>query len=112
MSIDWASIGTAAAGILTGIGLWITGRKKNAASTDAAVARAKAEGAAAGAETSVIELMRQEVKRLGDRVAALESREGRLIRHVYRLEGLMRGAGIEPPPFDIDGEPIRAGGTD
>ncbi len=42
----------------------------------------------------MITLMRAEVLRLSNRVTALEGREGRLIRHVYRLEGLMTAANL------------------
>lgn len=101
MSIDWAALGTAAGGLIIGIGSFLAGRGKRQ------VADARAD-----AEVDVVTLLRQEIERLSSRVAGLESREGRMIRHIYRLEGLMRGAGIEPPPFEIDGEPIKAGGTD
>lgn len=110
--IDWQAIGAAAAAIFIGVGGWLTGRRGSTAKTDTEVAKARAEGAQAAAEQTVVELMREEVSRLSVRVAALESREGKLIRHIYRLEGLMRGAGIEPPHFDIDDEPIKAGGTE
>lgn len=112
MSIDWSQIGTALGGIIIAIGGWFAGRKTNKATSEATVERARAEGASAAAETSVVTLMREEVRRLSERVSALESREGRLIRHIYRLEGLMRGAGMEPPHFDIDGAAIKVGGTD
>jgi hypothetical protein len=56
--------------------------------------------------------MREEVTRLGERVGRMEARELRLIRHIYRLEGLMRAAGLEPPPFDPDSDTIRAGGSE
>lgn len=60
----------------------------------------------------MIQLMREEVTRLGERVGRMEARELRLIRHIYRLEGLMRAAGLEPPPFDPDSDTIRAGGSE
>lgn len=101
MAIDWALIGTAAAGVVSGIGGWFMGKGKR-----------NVESAATGAETAVIDLLRQEVERLSGRLTALEQREGRMIRHIYRLEGLMRAKDIEPPPFDIDGDTIRPGGTD
>lgn len=99
--MDWPAIGTALGGLAIGVTGFITGRGKR-----------KVEDAKATAETDVVTLLRQEVERLSDRVKGLETREGRMIRHIYRLEGLMRGHNIEPPPFEIDGEPIKAGGTD
>ena len=112
MTIDWSQVGTAIGGLVLSLGGWLAGRATNKAKAEASVEKARAEGAGAAAETSVVTMMRDEVKRLSDRVSALETREGRLIRHIYRLEGLMRGAGLEPPHFDIDGQPEKAGGTD
>jgi hypothetical protein len=98
--IDWTVIGTALGGVATGVLAYFKGRGTR-----------KVENAKADAETDVVTLLRQEVERLAERVKGLEKREGRMIRHIYRLEGLMRGHGIEPPPFEID-EPIKAGLTD
>jgi len=114
MAIDWNAVGAAAIALVTGAGGWLMGRKPNQAKLDAAVSAAKAEAVNSDSTSAAVALLRAEVERLSARVQALEGREGRLIRHVYRLEGLMRGAGIEPPPFDIDApdHPIKAGGTD
>ena len=98
--IDWNMVGGALVGLLTGAGGAV-----------AVYQRQKVANASAGAETNVIELLRGEVRRLSERLTAMEGREGRLIRHVYRLEGLMRAKDIEPPPFDIDVDSYRAGGT-
>ncbi|WP_329770486.1 hypothetical protein [Stenotrophomonas maltophilia] len=100
-ALDWQAIGTAIGGLVVGaggVGLWW--RKQ------------QVESARQGAEVDVIQLMRDEITRLGARVGSLEAREGRMIRHIYRLEGLMRGSGIEPPPFDIDSDTIKAGGSE
>lgn len=99
--IDWQTIGGGIGAIVLGALSFIAGRGKRQ------VTEARQE-----AEIDVVTLLRQEIERLSQRVAGLESREGRMIRHIYRLEGLMRGHGIEPPPFEIDGEPIKAGLTD
>lgn len=99
--IDWQAVGTAIGGLLIGaggVGLWWR--------------RQVVEGARQGAEVDVITLMRDEISRLGARVGSLEAREGRMIRHIYRLEGLMRAKDIEPPPFDIDSDSIKVGGTE
>lgn len=98
--MDWQAIGTAVAGLVLGAG-----------GVAAWVHKQQVANASAGAETNVIELLRGEVRRLSERLTAMEGREGRLIRHVYRLEGLMRAKDIEPPPFDIDVDSYRAGGT-
>jgi hypothetical protein len=92
MAIDWNVLGTAIGGIVVGIGGYFTGKGKRTV--------AAAEDTA---QTNVVNLLRQEVERLSGRVTAMEGREGKLIRHIYRLEGLMRAKGLEPPHFDVDG---------
>jgi hypothetical protein len=101
MAIDWALVGTGAAGLVAGVGGYFKGKGGR-----------KVESAATGAEVTVIDLLRQEVERVQTRLTGLEQREGRMVRHIYRLEGLMRAKGIEPPPFDLDSDTIKAGGTD
>jgi len=108
MSVDWQQIGTAIGGLALGaggVGMWW--RKQRVGSAEST------------AQVSVLEMMRQEVERLGKRVAALETeskvsaaQQHRLIRHILRLEGLMRAGNLEPPHFDIDGQPEKVGLTD
>lgn len=62
-------------------------------------------------ESRLYETVRQELDRLNEKVEKLEKRSGRMLNHIYRLEGLMRAAGLEPPPFDPDSEHA-PGGTD
>lgn len=62
-------------------------------------------------ESRLYETVRQELDRLNEKVEKLEKRSGRMLNHIYRLEGLMRASGLEPPPFDPDSEHA-AGGTD
>lgn len=62
-------------------------------------------------ESRLYETVRLELDRLTEKVDQLERRSGRMLNHIYRLEGLMRSSGIEPPPFDPDGS-IGPGGTD
>lgn len=101
MAVDLATVGTGAAVILSNVIAYFAGKGKR-----------EVKEAANDAERDVIVLLRQEVERLSARVTAMESREGRLIRHVYRLEALVRELGKEPPAFEIDGGVIRAGLTD
>lgn len=111
--IDWTAIWGVVGPAVVGLATWLKMRKPNQAKVEAAIAAARVETATANAENTVVTLLREEVQRLSARVTSIERREGKLIRHIYRLEGLMRGAGIEPPPFDIDSdEPVKAGGTD
>lgn len=96
--IDWQALGGAVVSLMIGAGgvalLW----RKQAV-----------DNARQGAEVDVIDMMRQEVKRLGDRLGAMEQREGRLIRHIYHMEAVMRAAGMNPPPFNIESDTIQAG---
>lgn len=96
--IDWQALGGAVVSLMIGAGgvalLW----RKQAV-----------DNARQGAEVDVIDMMRQEVKRLGDRLGAMEQREGRLIRHIYHMEAVMRAAGMNPPPFNIESDTLQAG---
>ena len=100
--IDWAVVGTAVMGIATGIGGWFAGRGKRQRES----AR---DSAAEAGKLQVIDLLRSEVDRISQRmlamatrIEALEQREGRMVRHIFRLEGVMRAHNIEPPPFDVE----------
>lgn len=96
--VDWQALGGAVVSLMIGAGgvalLW----RKQAV-----------DNARQGAEVDVIDMMRQEVKRLGDRLGAMEQREGRLIRHIYHMEAVMRAAGMNPPPFNIESDTLQAG---
>lgn len=109
--IDWTVVWGVVGPAIVGLGTWLKTRKPNQAKLEAAVSAARAEAVNTDSTSAAVTLLREEVTRLSNRVTALEGREGRLVRHVYRLEGLMRAAGIEPPPFEIDGDPVKAGGT-
>ena len=89
--IDWPTIGAGLGGLFVGAMSYFAGRGKRQ------VSEAKNE-----AETDVVTLLRQEVERLSKRVEGLETREGRMIRHIYRLEAMLRELGKEPPHFDLD----------
>lgn len=94
---SWEAVGMAIASVLIGVGGWLSGRGRRNAE-DAGYRR---DTTAAETESRVVDLMRGELARLSDRVAAMEAREGKLIRHVWLLEGLMRAADLDPPPFSV-----------
>lgn len=98
--MNWELIGTALGGIVIGLGGWFAGK-----------GRREVTSAENTAERDVVLLLRQEVQRLSERLTAMESREGRMIRHIYRLEGLMRAKGVEPPAFDLDSDTLRPDGA-
>jgi hypothetical protein len=58
-------------------------------------------------ESRLYETVRQELDRLSTKVEKLERRSGRMLNHIYRLEGLMRAANLEPPPFDPDADHVQ-----
>ncbi len=72
----------------------------------------KRDEQAISTESRLYETVRLELDRLTVKVEQLERRSGRMLNHIYRLEGLMRASGLTPPPFDPDAENIGAGGTD
>ena len=97
--IDWQAVGTAVGGLIVGVGgvsLWLRQRA--------------VESARQGAEVDVIQMMRDQMAVLSERLASLE-RENRLQqRHIFQLERLMHDAGLVPPAFDPDG-PTQAPGA-
>lgn len=99
--VDFQALGTGIGGLILGAGgvaMWWR--------------QQKVENAAATAEKSVIDMLREEVGRLSERVTRMERRESRILRHVYRLEGVLRANGLEPPTFDPDADeppPLPAG---
>lgn len=121
MSLDWQAIGTAlgAVGMVAGgIWAWWLKNQRSQANTRAEVAEAGAERAVADAQQTVYKLLTQRVETLEQEMRAVRAEldaerkhSRRLEMHIWRLERLMRNAGIEPPPFPDD-EPVRAGGTE
>lgn len=100
--IDWQSLGQA-------IGLGLGGLVIGAGGVGLWWRKQVVENARQGAEVDVIQMMRDELARLGARQLEQERRELRLLRHIYHLEALMRVAGLNPPPLNIDSDTIQAG---
>lgn len=116
--MNWESVGaglTAVFALATGAWAWILKNKKAGAETRAAVAESNAERAVADSQATIYKLLNERLTTLEKEVRAqraeldAERRHSRKLQlHVYRLEGLMRRAGIEPPPLEEDFKP---GGT-
>lgn len=107
MNLDWAAIWAVLGPAVVGLGTWLKMRKPNQAKMDAAVAQARAEGSIADAEGALyrrlredLDAVRGDVDRLRAELAAERTHGRKLERHIWRLEGLMRKANLEPPPFD------------
>lgn len=119
--MDFQAVGgvlAAIGAVATGAWAWWLKNRKDTASTKADVAKAEAAEQVADAQQTIYKLLNErlntlesEVRALREELATERRHSRRLEAHIWRLENLMRKAGIEPPPF-MDGEPIRAGGTD
>jgi len=104
------AIGTAIGSIgLVAGGIWAVwqNRLKTAAQTRAEVAESNASTAVADAQQTVYNLLKERVTTLETDMRAVRaelaeerSHSRKLVEHIWTLEGLMRDAGITPPPFN------------
>src|SRR5512145_290992 len=90
--------------IATGAWAWWLKNQKNVAHTRAEVAESDRDKAIADSEHTLYKLLNQRVESLEVEIRELraelsiERKHSRALElHIYRLEGLMRRAGIEPP---------------
>jgi hypothetical protein len=121
MAIDWNALGTAigaASVMIGGAYTWWLNTKKKEATTRADVAEANSDRVKADAEGAVYTLLTDRLKRLENEITAMRAELvserqhiRRLTMHIWTLEGLMRKAGLEPPPFIDAGDnaPVAAG---
>lgn len=108
--MDWNVIGgvlAAVGAIATGAWGWWLKNRKDTAATQAHVANARASEEVADAQQTIYRLLNErlntlevEVRGLRDELATERRHSRKLEVHIWRLEGLMRGAGLEPPVFD------------
>lgn len=93
--IDWSAVGGAVVSLIIGAGgvalMWRQREVSNARQ---------------GAEVDVIQMMREQMTTLAERLALLERENRMQQRHIFKLERLMHDAGIVPPAFDPDGPQI------
>lgn len=108
--IDWTAVGTAigSIGVLAG-GVWAAWQRKKTteAQTRADVAESNASATVADAQQTVYNLLKERVTTLEAdmrsvraELAEERSHSRKLVEHIWTLEGLMRDAGITPPPFN------------
>lgn len=108
--LDWAAVGAAlaAVGAVAG-GIWAAwqNKLKTAAQTRAEVAESNASTAVADAQQTVYNLLKERVTTLENdmrtvrqELAEERSHSRKLVEHIWTLEGLMREAGMTPPPFN------------
>lgn len=105
--IDWTALGAALVSVLVGAGMgiaWWQGRALKAAKVDAEVAASGANRSIADAEHTLYRLLADrltsveaDLKTVRAEQAVERTNARQLEIHIYRLENLMRSAGIEPP---------------
>lgn len=110
VSFDWGAVGATLAAIgavATGAVAWWQGRQKAKAQTRADIAESDAERNVADAQSTVYKLLSERLSTLEREVKELRAELGeerrhsrRLELHIWKLEQLMRAAGLEPPEFD------------
>lgn len=107
MTVDWTAIWGVVGPAVVGLATWLRMRKPNEAKVAAAVAAARSEAAISDAEGALytrlredMDALRGDVNRLRAELDAERTHGRKLERHIWKLEGLMRKAGLEPPPFD------------
>lgn len=101
--VNWGDVGGlvgAVAGIAGGIWAWIERQRRSSAATSADVAQSHAEESIYRMMTERLTALEQDVGRLRDELGQERSHSRALERHIFRLEMLMRQAGMEPPAFE------------
>lgn len=112
-TVDLSALGQAVAGIALTVGTfaggayaWYLKHKKNVAETRAEVAESDAGRIVADAQSTVYKLLTERLNTLENdykqlrEELKLERQHGRRLElHIWRLEGVMRDAGITPPLF-------------
>lgn len=107
MNVDLNAIGAGAAALFMGALGWFGGRRKRGAVDAADIAVENADKAVADAQGALytrlkerLDLLEAEVTRVRAELD-VERRHGRkLENYVWTLRGLMREAGMTPPPFE------------
>lgn len=106
MAIDWSVIGTALAGVVGGVGIWFQTRKVTRARFESESSEYNADTAASKAERTMYEQLRKRLDDCEKDITNLrnelndERRRGRdLELHIWKLEKLMKDAGLEVPMF-------------
>lgn len=99
---DMATIGGiigAIGGVVGGLWGWMQHHRRMTAETDSDVAQSKAEESIYRMMTERLTALETDVGRLRDELAQERSHSRALERHIFKLESLMRHAGLEPPTF-------------
>ncbi len=86
-------------GVVGGLWGWMQRNRCTTAETDSEVAQSKAEESIYRMMTERLTALETDVGRLRDELAQERSHSRALERHIFKLESLMRRAGLEPPAF-------------
>ena len=93
--------------IASGLWAWWLKNQRAQAQTRADVAESGADLAVADAQrivyTTLVErvtTLENEVRSMREELAGERRHNRMLVLHIWKLEGLMRKAGLDPPPFD------------
>lgn len=107
MDVTWTAVGQALVSLIVGAGLmagWWSRRATRDARSQAEAAQSGAARVVADAESAVYRLLVERMQALEDKVKTLSSeldasreRERSLEQHIFRLENLMRRAGMDVP---------------
>ena len=114
--IDWSALGGTVAGVFSAVGLaaggvyaWWQKNQRTAATTRADVAEANTERVVADSQSTVYKLLTDrlttleiEMRGVRQELSAERSHNRQLVLHIWKLEGLMRQAGLTPPQFDAN----------
>jgi hypothetical protein len=112
--VDLSSIGAAITSVIVAVGALIGGgytwwmrNKKNQADVRADVATSAAQQVVADAQRTVYQTLLERVTTLEadmrivrDELSVERKHSRKLELHIWKLENLMRGAGLEPPVFE------------
>lgn len=109
--MDWTALGAALVSLVIGTGggiAWWQQRAARAARSEADAAKAGADRAVADAEHTLYKLLagrqaqlEQEVREMRQELATERQHSRQLEVHIFRLENLMRKAGLEPPEREL-----------
>lgn len=109
--MDWQALGTAIGFVIIGAGgaiAWWNRREADRARTEAEVAKEGAVRTVADAEHTLYKLLAErqtqleaEVKAMRSELATERQHSRELEVHIFRLENLMRKAGLEPPERQV-----------
>lgn len=106
-SIDWETVGGGLIAVGLGALAWWKNRQKTDAQDRAATAESNADATVADAQSTIYKLLTERVvtlesdmRAVREELSAERKHSRKLEQHIWKLENLMRTAGMEPPVFE------------